>query len=51
MKKQSNLTKKLSLIIVLFVLTFVFQNCQQKENEKPKNIEKIIIETEKPEYF
>ena len=51
MKKQSNLTKKLSLIIVLFVLTFVFQNCQQKENEKPKNIEEIIIETEKPEYF
>jgi 2-iminobutanoate/2-iminopropanoate deaminase len=51
MKKQNNLTKKLSLIIVLFLLTFVFQSCQQKENEKPKKIEELIIETEKPEYF
>jgi enamine deaminase RidA (YjgF/YER057c/UK114 family) len=53
MKKLKNYSKKLTLVIVLFTLTFVVQSCNQKEKEKEEilEVEEIIIEAEKPEYF
>jgi enamine deaminase RidA (YjgF/YER057c/UK114 family) len=53
MKKLKNHFKKLTFLMVLFSLTFVVQSCKQNEKEKEEiiDVEEIIIETEKPEYF
>ena len=52
MKKLTNLTNRLTLIVILFSLTFAIQSCEQKEKETSKEIEKEeIVEIEKPEYF
>ncbi len=49
MKKLNN---QLTLIAILFALTFTIQSCEQKEKEITKEIEKVVvIESEKPEYF
>ena len=50
MKKLTNITNQLILIVMLFSLTFAFQSCEEKESQK--EIEKeTIVEIEKPEYF
>jgi enamine deaminase RidA (YjgF/YER057c/UK114 family) len=52
MKKLTNLTNQLTLIVILFSLTFAIQSCEQKEKETSKEVEKeIIVKSEKPEYF
>ena len=52
MKKLTNITNQLTLIAMLFVLTFTIQSCDQKEKESTKEVEKeIVVESEKPEYF
>jgi 2-iminobutanoate/2-iminopropanoate deaminase len=51
MKKFTIFSKKSTLLLVLFSLTFVIQSCKQNEKETPVIVEEIIIETEKPEYF
>ncbi len=40
------------MLTTFFVLTFIFQSCQQKQREETKEVEKeVIVESEKPEYF
>ena len=52
MKKLLNLAGQLTLILMLFELTFVTQSCEQKEKEPQKEVEKkAVVESEKPEYF
>ena len=52
MKKITKLTNQLTLIVILFSLTFAIQSCEQKEKETSKEVEKEkIVEIEKPEYF
>jgi enamine deaminase RidA (YjgF/YER057c/UK114 family) len=52
MKKLTKLPHQLSLIAILFSLTFVVQSCDQKEKEIEKEIEKeVIVQIDKPEYF
>ena len=52
MKKLTNLTNQLTLIAMLFALTFTIQSCDQKEKVSTKEVEKeVIVKSEKPEYF
>ena len=52
MKKITKLTNQLTLIVILFSLTFAIQSCEQKEKETSKEVKKEeIVEIEKPEYF
>jgi len=52
MKKPTNIVNRLTLLILIFSLTFATQSCEQKEKETTKEVEEVIIEeTEKPEYF
>jgi 2-iminobutanoate/2-iminopropanoate deaminase len=51
MKKLTIFSKKSTLLLVLFSITFVIQSCKLNEKETPVIVEEIIIETEKPEYF
>jgi len=52
MKKSTNITNLLTLILILFALTFTVQSCNQKEKELKKEVEKeVIVKSEKPEYF
>jgi len=46
MKTPVNPNKPLSLILILCLLTFVIQSCEQKEIEK-----EVTVEAETPEYF
>ncbi|WP_282122480.1 RidA family protein [Algibacter mikhailovii] len=49
---MKKITNRLSLLATLCVLTFVLQNCEQKQKEKTLEVEKeVIVESEKPEYF
>jgi len=45
---MKKLTNQLTLIAILFTLTFTIQCCEQKEKEIEKE---VVIESEKPEYF
>lgn len=50
MTKSTILSKQVTLLALIFSVTFTFQSCQQKE--APKEIEKeVMVESEKPEYF
>jgi enamine deaminase RidA (YjgF/YER057c/UK114 family) len=51
MKKRINFSKKLTLIVILFTLTFAFNSCKEPVKETPIEVEEIIVEPEKPEYF
>ena len=52
MKKPNPLTRQLTLLLMIFVLTFVFQSCEQKQKESTKEVEdEVTIESEEPEYF
>ncbi len=52
MKKPTNIVNRLTLLILIFSLTFATQSCEQKEKETTKEVEEVVIEeTEKPEYF
>ncbi|MDX5586431.1 MAG: hypothetical protein QNK20_16215 [Aureibaculum sp.] len=46
MKKLATLTNQLTLILILFSLTFAVQSCNQTEKDVEKE---TIVETEKPE--
>lgn len=49
MKKTTN---QLSLLATLFVLAFVGQSCEPKQEEEKKEVEnEVLIEVEKPDYF
>lgn len=49
---MKKLTHQITLIAILFALTFTFQSCNQKKKESTKEIEKeVVAEPEKPEYF
>ena len=49
---MKKLTHQLTLIMILFALTFSIQSCEQKDKKTTKKIEKErVIESEKPEYF
>ena len=50
MKKITNLTNQLTLIVILFALTFTIQSCEQKETIKEVEKEVTVV-PEKPEYF
>ena len=45
MKKIIN---RLTLLTTLFVLAFIFQSCEQKQQEETKE---VIVKSDKPEYF
>ena len=49
MKTLTKLTKKLSLVIILFTLIIGTQSCEQKKKETTREIKKDVVE--KPEYF
>ncbi|MCF6170714.1 MAG: RidA family protein [Bacteroidales bacterium] len=50
MKKIAKNTNHLTIIVMLFSLTFATQSCEQKE--VTKEVEKeVIVKSEKPEYF
>ena len=52
MKIMKKLTNRLTLLATFFALAFVFQSCEQKQKEETKEVEKkVIVESEKPEYF
>jgi enamine deaminase RidA (YjgF/YER057c/UK114 family) len=52
MKKTHYLKNQLALIVLLFIVAFAFQSCEQKEKEVSKEIEKeVVITPENPEYF
>lgn len=52
MNNLTNLMNRLTLIAILFSLTFTVQSCEQKEKESTKEVEKeVIVKSEKPEYF
>ena len=48
MKKLTNQVNQLTLIAIIFSLTFVVQSCKQSEEKRTKE---VIIKIEKPEYF
>jgi enamine deaminase RidA (YjgF/YER057c/UK114 family) len=52
MNKIATLTKKFTVIVVLFSLSIAFQNCQQTLESPSSETEKeVVVEKEKPEYF
>ena len=52
MKKTTIITNQLTVILMLFALTFTIQSCDQKEKESKREVEKeVIVKPEKPEYF
>ncbi|SMG52485.1 Enamine deaminase RidA, house cleaning of reactive enamine intermediates, YjgF/YER057c/UK114 family [Marivirga sericea] len=48
MKKLNSYKNQLALMLILFPLGFAIQSCEQKVEASE---EKIVLETEKPEYF
>lgn len=45
-------TNRLTLLTALFMLAFISQSCQQKQQEEIKEVaNELIAEPEKPEYF
>ena len=48
MKNLLNRSNQLTLMLLLFSITFVVQSCKQIEKDVEKE---IIVETEKPDYF
>ncbi|WP_276388309.1 RidA family protein [Eudoraea chungangensis] len=49
---MKEINNRLTFLATLFVLTFGFQSCEQKQNEETKGMEKeIVAESVKPEYF
>ena len=49
---MKTLNQQLTLITLLFALTFVVQSCEQKKKEATQEIEKEVVEiSEEPEYF
>jgi len=52
MKNRTRLANELSILLILFALTFATQGCEQKEKESPKEVEEEeIVESAEPEYF
>lgn len=51
MRKLTRTTKQLNLILMILVLGFTFQSCEQTQKDAPELIEEAIAEAEKPEYF
>lgn len=51
MKKLTKTTKKLNFILMILVLGFTLQSCEQTQKDAPELIEEAIAEPEKPEYF
>jgi enamine deaminase RidA (YjgF/YER057c/UK114 family) len=52
MKKSLNRTGQITLILMLFTLTFTIQSCEQREKDPKQGYEKdSVIESEKPEYY
>ena len=50
MNRLTNPTHHLTLIAMIFALTFTIQSCEQKETTKEVEKE-VIVKPEKPEYF
>ncbi len=49
---MKKLTNRLTLSLLLLVVSFAIQSCQQNQNDETKEVEKeVIAEPEKPEYF
>ena len=52
MKNRTGLANELSILLILFVLTFTTQSCEQKVTESPQEVEEEeIVESAEPEYF
>ncbi len=52
MKKPTILINQLTVLVIFFSLSLVFQSCGQKEKESQKEVEKeVIVKSEKPDYF
>ncbi len=51
-KFSTMITNQLTIIAMLFLLTFTIQSCGQVEKESPTQaVKETIVETEKPDYF
>lgn len=42
---------QISFSVTLFVFAFTFQSCEQQPGEETKEVEEVIVESPKPEYF
>ena len=52
MKNLNQLTKHLTLLLILVTMIFTYQSCEQEKKEIIKEIEKeVVFKSEKPEYF
>ncbi|MBT8205688.1 MAG: RidA family protein, partial [Eudoraea sp.] len=52
MKKLSTFSNQLTLMLVIFALTFTIQSCEQKQKEVVQEVEEeATVTSETPEYF
>ncbi|MBT8211096.1 MAG: RidA family protein [Eudoraea sp.] len=52
MKKLSTFSNQLTLMLVIFALTFAIQSCEQKQKEVVQEVEEeATVTSETPEYF